>query len=732
MFQRSYLVYAAIVLVFSVGLAVWMRYNAEEKYADAASRAAASLAEITDRWLSDSQKMSVSAGQIDELLQLAAHETAEMDFSSLDAVLLSSAQHALVAACAVDMDISHLGVYFYDRKYVVTDTGTLGLDRFYQSLFAAQADPQSEYLQSLSPGRFLFIRQGAVGNMAPAAPVFVTSVIDRNGKQFGNLFIFWNSRSTAAALAAAAGEDVYYSVYDASGEAMFSSDSQFLPLETRLKMLQAAGERPVTVPVSTFSKWSVVTGVPVSNLYRQLWHGFFVVLAVLGALLLAGIPLTLFLCAKNYAPIQALAYCISPHQDDATSQEIEYEALLAAVTGIIAGKKNFEEQFLIYRPLLINSLLMELLNGAQNKEETLSALRTLDVSIPFPYLQCVSVLGVNLSQTAMLALAQELRVPERCACYAATYSSRSCIFLLNADSEETCREAAAMLESRLDDAAAVREWGASEIMDSPDFLEQANLHARKILDYAVPGQGPKGCDWPALEDSGVMQRSRPDSLRNLFPTFAVGRAAEARETILDYFDRIIVNGFAAKAHLQFMQESMGFCLDRLHGEYGVCCDDGPLRRWSPDDRDAAQALKDIVLDVCRTLQDAVEALQSRRQEQEELALLAFLDEHLFDVDLSLTLLSNRFALSESVVSRRIKGLTGQNFLDYVNQKRIEQAAMLLRQTETSVNDLAAAVGYASDITFRRLFKKYMGVTPSEYRSAALAAAGQGEKNSSDG
>ena len=93
----------------------------------------------------------------------------------------------------------------------------------------------------------------------------------------------------------------------------------------------------------------------------------------------------------------------------------------------------------------------------------------------------------------------------------------------------------------------------------------------------------------------------------------------------------------------------------------------------------------------------------------------YLQLHLHDDDLSLSKLADAFQLSESSVSRKIKQITDSNFLDYVNRKRIEYACSLLSETEMSVNDISKATGYENDITFRRLFKKYMGTTPGEYR-----------------
>ena len=59
------------------------------------------------------------------------------------------------------------------------------------------------------------------------------------------------------------------------------------------------------------------------------------------------------------------------------------------------------------------------------------------------------------------------------------------------------------------------------------------------------------------------------------------------------------------------------------------------------------------------------------------------------------------------MSRKIKALTGENFLSYVNQKRIEHACTLLTTTDLPVLQIANSCGYENNhITFRRIFKIY--------------------------
>lgn len=74
-----------------------------------------------------------------------------------------------------------------------------------------------------------------------------------------------------------------------------------------------------------------------------------------------------------------------------------------------------------------------------------------------------------------------------------------------------------------------------------------------------------------------------------------------------------------------------------------------------------------------------------------------------------------------------KGLGYRNFSAFLNQYRLAEAKGLLSDPEharVQILTIAMDVGYASLATFNRAFKSEEGVTPSEFRSAALAKASQ--------
>ena len=62
-----------------------------------------------------------------------------------------------------------------------------------------------------------------------------------------------------------------------------------------------------------------------------------------------------------------------------------------------------------------------------------------------------------------------------------------------------------------------------------------------------------------------------------------------------------------------------------------------------------------------------------------------------------------------------KNVVGDSFHHVLNRHRVENACYFLRQTETSVSDIAVMVGFADSKSFCRVFKNFYGVTPGEYR-----------------
>jgi len=69
------------------------------------------------------------------------------------------------------------------------------------------------------------------------------------------------------------------------------------------------------------------------------------------------------------------------------------------------------------------------------------------------------------------------------------------------------------------------------------------------------------------------------------------------------------------------------------------------------------------------------------------------------------------------VSQVINQYYKTNFFDFINANRIDEAKRLLVSDSHTLNiiEIAYTVGYNNKVTFNTVFKRFTGVTPSEYR-----------------
>ena len=72
-------------------------------------------------------------------------------------------------------------------------------------------------------------------------------------------------------------------------------------------------------------------------------------------------------------------------------------------------------------------------------------------------------------------------------------------------------------------------------------------------------------------------------------------------------------------------------------------------------------------------------------------------------------------VSTYYISRMFKREMGKNFVDFLNEIRMEKAKEMLKDVRFKTYEVAEKVGICDAHYFSRLFKKYAGITPTEFR-----------------
>ena len=63
--------------------------------------------------------------------------------------------------------------------------------------------------------------------------------------------------------------------------------------------------------------------------------------------------------------------------------------------------------------------------------------------------------------------------------------------------------------------------------------------------------------------------------------------------------------------------------------------------------------------------------------------------------------------------------TGQTFINYLNNYKIEKSKNLLKNTNMTLLDISLEVGFNNQSYYSTIFKKYTNMTPLEYRETTL-------------
>ena len=94
-----------------------------------------------------------------------------------------------------------------------------------------------------------------------------------------------------------------------------------------------------------------------------------------------------------------------------------------------------------------------------------------------------------------------------------------------------------------------------------------------------------------------------------------------------------------------------------------------------------------------------------------------INENISDSEFKVDQLCAQVGISRSQLHRKIKEIAGIPTADFIRNIRLNQAARLLREHKASVADVAYNTGFANQTHFSTVFKKYFGMSPSDYADA---------------
>ncbi len=126
--------------------------------------------------------------------------------------------------------------------------------------------------------------------------------------------------------------------------------------------------------------------------------------------------------------------------------------------------------------------------------------------------------------------------------------------------------------------------------------------------------------------------------------------------------------------------------------------------------EAIATLQDFIAQVSQILSISNEGKDDLKMHR----LLHYIEQHCTE-QLSLKELANHFHFNPSYLSNYFSTHHHEGFSEYLNKVRINKAADYLKNSEISISDISAMVGYSDHSYFCKVFKKVKGMSPSGFR-----------------
>lgn len=144
---------------------------------------------------------------------------------------------------------------------------------------------------------------------------------------------------------------------------------------------------------------------------------------------------------------------------------------------------------------------------------------------------------------------------------------------------------------------------------------------------------------------------------------------------------------------------------------------------------SSDALLSIAIEALDSLLLTPEALASSDHvivKKEIAEVINFIELHYQD-KITLELIAEHVNFSENYLCRVFKEQTGTSLIHYINNVRMNKAAELILQGRTYIKEVSSLVGISDQFYFSRVFKKYFGVAPTDYRAHVMQSGRENQQ-----
>lgn len=292
-----------------------------------------------------------------------------------------------------------------------------------------------------------------------------------------------------------------------------------------------------------------------------------------------------------------------------------------------------------------------------------------------------------------------------------------CLFLINGDhlTEETARKLVEAVWDCLGDIEGVA--ALSEVMEK-DKMRQAAASCLRLLARKLFYPERKILTVRQRADEGKAKKRQQqlrEEMNYLHRQDAAESAAQMENGLLHVVDLLVNRENSIGTIEKFIAEIL--ILLRKISEKAVDEEDYFILFHGVQGRNDLlryQTEKELKCRLQEVIRNCFGMLSQQEDEDAVTSIRQYIREN-YQSDLNAAQIARKFYLNASYLSTLFKEKTGMNMGAYIEGVRMEKAKEFLQDTEWPVTDIAIRCGYSDSNYFAKVFKKYAGATPRQFR-----------------
>ncbi|MGM1047266.1 MAG: helix-turn-helix domain-containing protein [Bacillota bacterium] len=518
-------------------------------------------------------------------------------------------------------------------------------------------------------------------------------------------------------------------ILDEKGSGQFSAESN-------------EGKQSIFYRTSNYTGWKIVSVIPQAQLYQPLESIRNLMILIVALMVILAMSVLFYVNRRTFKPLDRLARkmsgAIKPTQP---GQAVRLDYLETVFDQMFTDREQLEQRVRDSKPVLKWRIVMDMLTGYRTEYTSVSPqLEFTGFSfLPEMFVVCTAEIAKNggisskdetLYTYVLCNVAEELINMETAGVAIDLGSGRAAIIFSfgEGDVEKNHLQALTILELVLD--IMKHQFGLlvtagvgrcyrdmKDIPKSYDESQKALQYRMVIGNHAVISFedliGSDHQDYYRIikMTDRIVEALKRTEFEKVQQDVAIlyREAVEAGmspELIRHLSYELIMKSLQAIAATGIDTEETLNSLGNLHERMNRC------RDW--------QELTQIVLTVLEQMAKRVEDKRMQRGSNKLIEkMLVYIEDHYMGSEFSLAQLAAQFELGPTYISKLFKEHTEKNFIDYLIETRINASKQLLTDKNRKINDIAEEVGYTNTRSFLRAFKKYTGMTPTEYRDYVL-------------